>query len=247
MSYKIGLVGLPNVGKSSFFSFLTNKDVLIANYPFATIDKSVGIVSLDDFRIREMGRELGSKKITNSSFEIFDIAGLVKGASEGLGLGNEFLSSIREVDAIFHVLRCFEDKEVLHVEKSVNPVRDYEIIQTELILSDLQQVRKRIFKIKKKNIDEEELAVLKKVEKILEKDELLSTSEFSNRELSIIKRNNFLTLKPSMIIANYSSLDTELEVIKKLSREKNVNFFPISIKDEIEFKDLSEREKSELG
>src|SRR5438477_648398 len=148
MPYKIGLVGLPNVGKSSLFHFLTKKNIKdIANYPFATIEPNVGIMLLPDPRLEKLSQFWQSPAIP-SVVEIVDIAGLVKGASEGLGLGNEFLSHIREVDLICQVLRCFPEKEIVHVEKSVNPIRDLEIIQLELILADLQQIEKKLKKLK---------------------------------------------------------------------------------------------------
>src|SRR4029079_18261252 len=143
MPYKIGLVGLPNVGKSSLFNFLTKKDILIANYPFATIDPNIGVMPLNDPRLEKLSKYYQSQKTTPSVIEIIDIAGLVKGASQNLGLGNEFLSHIREVDLICQVIRCFPEKEVAHVEKTVNPIRDFEIVQLELILADLQQVEKK--------------------------------------------------------------------------------------------------------
>src|SRR5688572_9875556 len=150
MPVKIGLVGLPNVGKSSLFNSLTKprKDVLVDNYPFATIKPNHGIMFLPDFRLEKLGKYWQSEKIIYSAIEIIDIAGLIKGASQGLGLGNEFLSHIREVDMIWHVLRCFPEKDIIHVEKSVNPVRDFEIIQLELILADLQQVERKLTKLK---------------------------------------------------------------------------------------------------
>src|SRR3954469_16639685 len=171
MSYKIGLVGLPNVGKSSLFNFLTKKDILIANYPFATIDPNVGVMVLVDPRLEKLSRYYRSKKTTSSTIEIVDIAGLVKGASQGSGLGNEFLSHIREVDLICQVLRCFPEKEIVHVEKSVNPIRDLEIIQLELILSDLQQVEKKLSKLKVRDEkSQKEKEVLQLVQKQLEKE-----------------------------------------------------------------------------
>jgi len=149
MPIKIGLVGLPNVGKSSLFRFLTKKDIKdIANYPFATIEPNIGVMPLADPRLEKLSKHWKSKKTTPGVIEIVDIAGLVKGASQGSGLGNEFLSHIREVDLICHVLRCFSEKEIVHVEKSVDPIRDFEIIQLELILADLQQVSKRLEKLR---------------------------------------------------------------------------------------------------
>src|SRR5947209_13695076 len=152
MSVKIGLVGLPNVGKSSLFNFLTKKDILISNYPFATIDPNVGIMVLSDPRLEKLSKYYQSRKTTPSTIEIVDIAGLVKGASQGSGLGNEFLSHIREVDLICQVLRCFPEKEIIHVENSVDPVRDFEIVQLELIWADCQQITRKLAKLKAGNV-----------------------------------------------------------------------------------------------
>src|SRR4051794_33927039 len=204
MPYKIGLVGLPNVGKSSLFNFLTKKDILIANYPFATIDPNVGIMILSDPRLEKLSKYYKSKKTTPSTIEIVDIAGLVKGASQGSGLGNEFLSHIRAVDLICHVLRCFPEKEITHVEKSVNPIRDFEIIQLELILADLQQIKKKLGK--KKMWDEKaqkEKEILQLVQENLEKEILVSQLGLSKEEKELIKGYNFLTGKPTFLLANY--------------------------------------------
>src|SRR4051794_14098839 len=212
MPYKIGLVGLPNVGKSSLFNFLTKKDILIANYPFATIDPNVGIMILSDPRLEKLSKYYKSKKTTPSTIEIVDIAGLVRGASEGSGLGNEFLSHIREVDLICHVLRCFPEKEIIHVEKSVDPIRDYEIIQLELILADLQQIQRRLEKLKVRDEkSQKEKEVLQLIQEKLEKGMLVSQINLSESEKEIIRAYNFLTNKPVLLLANYSGNEKEIK------------------------------------
>ena len=150
MSLKAGIVGLPNVGKSTLFNAITKKNILAANYPFATIEPNVGVVTVPDKRLDKLNEMYQPKKLVPTTFEFTDIAGLVKGASKGEGLGNKFLSHIREVDAIVEVVRCFEDGEITHVEGKIDPIRDIEIINTELILADLEIVENRISKIEKK-------------------------------------------------------------------------------------------------
>lgn len=248
MSLKIGLVGLPNVGKSSLFNFFTKKEILIANYPFATIDPNVGIMVLSDSRLEKLSNYWKSKKTTPSVIEIVDIAGLVKGASQGSGLGNEFLSHIREVNLICHVLRCFPEKEIVHVEKSVDPIRDFEIIQLELILADLQQATKRLDKIKirdEKTKKEKEL--LKKIQENLENGQLVKELDFSEEEKEILKGYNFLTNKPIILVGNYGGDINETNILKGYAQEKKLPFFPLAVKLEKETEDLSPEEKKEIG
>src|SRR3989338_4929354 len=147
MKLSMGIVGLPNVGKSTLFKILTKQDINIANYPFATIDPNIGVVSIPDERLEKLAKLSASKKIVPAIVEFYDIAGLVKGANVGEGLGNQFLSHIREVDAIIEVIRVFESNEIIHVEEKINPIRDLEIINTELILKDLDTIEKRLAKI----------------------------------------------------------------------------------------------------
>src|SRR3954452_13631968 len=247
MPYKIGLVGLPNVGKSSLFNFLTKKDILIANYPFATIDPNVGIMVLVDPRLEKLSKYYQSKKTTPSTIEIVDIAGLVKGASQGSGLGNEFLSHIREVDLICHVLRCFPEKEITHVEKSVDPIRDFEIIQLELILADLQQIKRKLEKKKMRDEkSQKEKEVLQLIQENLEKEILVSQLDLSNEEKAIIKEYNFLTNKPIFLLANYGGEEKEIQQLREYARKKGLFFFPLAIKLEKEMETLSKEEKEEI-
>ncbi|RHZ37337.1 redox-regulated ATPase YchF [endosymbiont GvMRE of Glomus versiforme] len=255
---KIGLVGLPNVGKSSLFRFLTQKESKegIENYPFATIKPSHGIMPIPDFRLEKLAQDFQSGKVTPSAIEWVDIAGLVKGAAQGLGLGNEFLSHIREVDLICHVVRCFAGSNVEHVEKSVNPLRDYEIIQSELILADLQQIEKRkqklqILQKKQPQQAEKELKILTYLEQNLMNNcvlfQLKLTAEQKNPEwIQIIKSYNLLTVKPIIIIANYNQ-EAEIKELENYAQEKQIYFFPLSVKDENDYLDLSVEEKKELG
>jgi len=248
MAYKIGLVGLPNVGKSSLFNFLTEKKVLIANYPFATIDPNVGIMILSDPRLEKLSKYYQSKKTTLSNIEIVDIAGLVKGASEGLGLGNEFLSHIREVDLICHVLRCFNEKDIVHVEKFVDPFRDLEIIQLELIFADLQQINKRLEKLRAKDEKgQKEKEILQLIQKNLEKEIPINDLNFSKEEKMIIKSYNFLTFKPFFLLSNYSGDKEEIKNLQTYAQEKKIEFFPLALKLEKEMQNLSNEEKAEIG
>jgi GTP-binding protein YchF len=254
MSIKIGLVGLPNVGKSSLFNFLTKpkEDVLVANYPFATIDPNIGIITLSDPRLEKLGRAWQSKKITPSTIEIVDIAGLIKGASQGLGLGNEFLSHIREVDMVWHVIRCFFDPEIMHMEKSVDPVRDFEIIQLELILADLQQTQKRLAKLKSRDEkSQKEKKLLQLIQENLEQEIPVNQLDLSDEEKRVIKSHNFLTNKPALLLANHSGNEAEIAKLTDYARQKQLILFPLAIKLEKEMEEetekLSEEEKQELG
>lgn len=249
MPSKIGLVGLPNVGKSSLFSFLTKKDWdKIKNYPFATIAPNFGIIPLVDPRLEKLSEYWKSRKITPSVIEIVDIAGLVKGASEGSGLGNEFLAHIREVDLICHVLRCFPEKDIIHVEKSVDPIRDFEIIQLELILADLQQIKRRLEKLKVRDEKtKKEKEILQTIQEKLEKEMLVSQLDLSKEEREIIKAYNFLTNKPMLLLANYGIDEKEIKELENYAKEKNLSLFPLAVKLEKEMEELSPEERKEIG
>ena len=213
MALKAGIVGLPNVGKSTLFNAITKKNILAANYPFATIEPNVGVVTVPDKRLDKLNEMYIPKKLVPTTFEFTDIAGLVKGASKGEGLGNKFLSHIREVDAIVEVVRCFEDGEITHVEGKIDPIRDIEIINAELILADLEIVENRISKIEKKaetTKDKQavlELGALRKAASALETEKPLRLVDFTDEELIAISGFNFITLKKVIYAANVSEED----------------------------------------
>ena len=209
---KLGIVGLPNVGKSTLFNSLTKAGAESANYPFCTIDPNVGIVTVPDERLKLLGDLYHSKKVTPAVIEFVDIAGLVKGASKGEGLGNQFLSNIREVDAIVHVVRCFEDTNIVHVDGSIDPVRDIETINLELVFSDIEILERRIAKTAKAaRMDKtlaKELKLLERVKAHLEDGKLAKTFELEDEdEEEWFKGYNLLTAKPVIYAANVSEDD----------------------------------------
>ena len=202
MSFKCGIVGLPNVGKSTLFNALTNSSkAQAANFPFCTIDPNVGIVPVPDQRLKNLAKISKSKKIINTTISFVDIAGLVKGASKGEGLGNKFLSHIREVDAIIHMIRCFDSDDIQNVNPTVDPIRDLEIIETEMMLADLESVQKRLEKNNKKNIDEEQLKILELALDCINnnKDISLLKNEFNKKQ---INQSGLLSLKPKIFVCN---------------------------------------------
>ena len=202
MSLKCGIVGLPNVGKSTLFNALTNSSkAQAANFPFCTIDPNVGIVPVPDERLKNLAKISKSKKIINTTISFVDIAGLVKGASKGEGLGNKFLSHIREVDAIIHMIRCFDSDDIQNVNPNVDPVRDLEIIETEMMLADLDSIQKRLEKNNKKNVDEEQLKILKIALDCINnnKDISILKKDFDKKQLN---QSGLLTLKPKIFVCN---------------------------------------------
>ena len=187
MSFKCGIVGLPNVGKSTLFNALTNSSkAQAANFPFCTIEPNVGVVPVPDDRLKNLAKISNSKKIINTTISFVDIAGLVKGASKGEGLGNKFLSHIREVDAVIHMLRCFDSDDIQNVNPNVDPIRDLEIIETEMMLADLDSIQKRLEKNNKKNLEDDQLKIL----------EITSDYINNNKDISVIKsqfeKNNLI-------------------------------------------------------
>ena len=263
MSLKAGIVGLPNVGKSTLFNAITKKHILAANYPFATIDPNVGVVTVPDSRLTFLENLYLPKSTVPTSFEFTDIAGLVKGASKGEGLGNKFLSHIREVDAIVEVVRCFEDENIIHVSGKVNPISDIEIINVELILSDLEIVENRLGKIEKKaqtTKDKETVAeyeVLKKCQEALMQNSPLRQITFNEDEALLLKNFNFITAKPIIYVANVNEEDAVVgknqytEEVSKYASKENASVIVMCAKLESELAELEESDKKaflkELG
>lgn len=255
MALTAGIVGLPNVGKSTLFNAITKKNILAANYPFATIDPNVGMVIVPDKRMEFLENLYVPKRVIPTSFEFTDIAGLVKGASKGEGLGNKFLSHIREVDAIVEVVRCFDDNNIIHVESSVDPIRDIEIINIELILADLEVVETRLSKIGKKasmSKDKEtikEVELLNKIREALIQNKPIRSLDFTSEELAMIKAFNFLTLKPIIYMANVEESDLltdtndYVEKVRNYAKEENSKVITVCAKIESELSELSDEDK----
>ena len=255
MSLKAGIVGLPNVGKSTLFNAITKKNILAANYPFATIEPNVGVVTVPDTRLDYLVSLYNPKSIVPTAFEFIDIAGLVSGASNGEGLGNKFLSHIREVDAIVEVVRCFDDENITHVEGATNPIRDIEIINTELILSDLEIAENRLSKIEKKaetTKDKEslfEVNILRKIKENLEKSIPIRLLEFTDDELILIKNFNFITQKKLIYVANTDEIsasigDNEYTLeLKEYAANEGASVVVMCAKLESELAELNEDEK----
>lgn len=254
---KLGIVGLPNVGKSTLFNSLTRAGAESANYPFCTIDPNVGIVAVPDERLKLLGDMYQSKKVTPAVIEFVDIAGLVKGASKGEGLGNQFLNNIREVDAIVHVVRCFEDSNVVHVDGSVNPLRDIETINLELIFSDLEILERRLAKVGKGARMDKTLAreqeLLERLKDHLEKGKLALSFETEDEDESgLLASYNLLTGKPVIFAANVAETDLAddgagnqgVADVRKFAEENGSGVFVICAQIEQEIAELDEEEKA---
>ncbi len=254
---KLGIVGLPNVGKSTLFNSITKAGAECANYPFCTIEPNIGMVSVPDERLEKLASMYNPQKVTPAVIEFVDIAGLVKGASQGEGLGNKFLSHIREVDAICEVVRCFEDANVVHVDGSVNPVRDIETINLELIFADIETVNKRLEKAKK-NLKadkkfQEEIDVLEKVKENLESGISIRSVDFKEEEKMLIKDMFLLTSKPILYIANVGENDLEnpdnnifVKQVKEYANNEHSEVIPLCIKIEEELSGLEKEDKKEM-
>ncbi|WP_412031482.1 redox-regulated ATPase YchF [Metamycoplasma buccale] len=256
MSLKAGIVGLPNVGKSTLFSAITLNEVESANYAFTTIDPNVAIVNLNDPRLLELAKIVKTEKIVPATFQFVDIAGLVEGASKGEGLGNKFLANIREVDAIVHVIRCFDNPDIVHVSNQVDPIHDLNVINIELILADLQTIENVINRIGKKaqNSQDKELkfefTVALKIREALENEKMIKDINLSSEELKIVKSFQLLTLKPTIYVANLDtngfknlSLAKHYLALKSELDKREETLIPVCIKIEQELSQFSNEEK----
>lgn len=256
MALTAGIVGLPNVGKSTLFNAITKSQVEAANYPFATIEPNVGVVKVNDPRLDTIREFIESKKIIPTTFEFTDIAGLVKGASKGEGLGNQFLSNIREVDAIAHVVRCFANSDIVHEHGIVgDPISDIEIIEIELMLADLQSVDNRLNKVgrKAKSNDKEammELSILNRAKELLENNKPLSELSLTDEEMKVVRTFHFLTIKPVIYVANVdedSLMDVEgndmYQQVKKYAANRGARVIAVCAKVEEDLSSLEDEER----
>jgi len=251
MSLKIGIVGLPNVGKSTLFQAITKKEVERSNYPFCTIDPNLGIVSVPDNRVDKLAELAGSAKKIYAAVEFVDIAGLVKGANKGEGLGNKFLANIREVDAIIYVLRCFRNKKIINTQPEIDVLRDKEILDTEMALKDLETVEKRIDGLRKdvkagRKEAVKELEVLSQARNLLEKGNLLVEAFKDEKEKKILKNYQLLTLKPRLYLLNGSEEEISSDV-RKIFQKNNWPFLSVDLLTEFEAVDIDPEERESFG
>ena len=258
MSLTAGIVGLPNVGKSTLFNAITNQKILAENYPFATIEPNVGIVTVPDERMEKLREMYEPNRFIPTAYEFTDIAGLVKGASQGEGLGNKFLSHIREVDAIVEVVRCFDDGKIIHVDGNVDPIRDIETINLELAISDLEIINGRLERVSKKarttkdKDDLLEVETLEKSKKALEANIPLRQLDLTEDEKKVVKSYSFLTLKPIIYLANISESELGKEdndyvkKVKEYASKENARVVSLCAKVEEELSELEPDDKKEM-